>query len=124
MLAILIHSALDLTLSMRQYADIIDVRLGIGRHTQHVDPLGFETIFIIHYTGELLFLWAIAMVKGSILAFYWRIWKVSNLRIPVLVVGAAVITWLLASVGCFISRSHKLSSNIHRLLRQSSNVRL
>ena len=38
------------------------------------------------------------MIKWSILAFYWRIWKVSTLKIPILLVSAIVVAWLVASV--------------------------
>ena len=124
MVAVLVQSMPNLILFARHGANVVDVRLGVGRHIQVVDPSGFQTIFINHYAGEILFLWAIAMVKCSILAFYWRIWKVSTLKIPIFLVGAIVIVWLLASVGCFAFQLPPSTSDFSRLLPQSFNVHL
>ena len=43
-------------------------------------------------------MWGIAFVKGSILAFYWRIFKVSSIRKWIFIVVAAVVAWTIACV--------------------------
>ncbi|MCJ1369110.1 hypothetical protein MMC20_000318 [Loxospora ochrophaea] len=72
------------------------VRLGAGRHIQTVNPAVFETIEILFYSTEIVFPWAIGLVKCSVLAFYWRIFHVSSIRRPIFIVLAAVIAWVIA----------------------------
>lgn len=50
------------------------------------------------WTGELLYCLTIGLVKFSILAFYWRLFRVS-IRIAVYVLGAVTICWEIGVVG-------------------------
>jgi hypothetical protein len=38
------------------------------------------------------------MTKLSVLALYWRIFQVSKIRIPIIIVTFFVVAWLIASV--------------------------
>lgn len=40
----------------------------------------------------------IAFVKLSILAFYWRIFNIPSIKLPIKIVAVAVVCWLFARV--------------------------
>lgn len=47
------------------------------------------------YFAELFYAFSLAFSKFAILAFYWRIFKTSNIRIPILALAGTSITWLI-----------------------------
>lgn len=50
------------------------------------------------FWGQILYVWAIPVIKFSILAFYWRLFSVSA-RIPIWIAFFIVFAWLMALVG-------------------------
>lgn len=69
---------------------------GLGRHVEtfgpNVDELFAKGLFVaeITYTGVIVF------VKFSILALYWRIFNKTNIRLPIAILGTAVLMWGIA----------------------------
>ncbi|KAF7550532.1 hypothetical protein G7046_g7981 [Stylonectria norvegica] len=49
----------------------------------------------ILYFGELFYAFSLAFSKFSILAFYWRIFSTSNIRVPIQVLVGTSIVWLI-----------------------------
>lgn len=45
----------------------------------------------------------VALVKISVLAFYWRIFNHSSIRLPIWILTVIVISWLIARVDCLDS---------------------
>ena len=87
---------------------------------QHFEVLGMDfasTFGKNFWTGELLYCLTIGLVKFSILAFYWRLFKVS-IRIPVYVLRAVTICWEIGVVGdiFYPSISAWLTSAITKIL--------
>ena len=74
------------------------VHLGAGRHIQTVNPKVFERIEVLFFCSEITMPLAAGLAKCSILAFYWRIFHVTSIRRPILIVGAAVVAWAIAFV--------------------------
>ena len=63
----------------------------------------FERMDKLSYASEVVFPWAISLVKCSVLAFYWRLFHVGSIRKPILVVAAAIVAWAMASASLFSS---------------------
>ena len=50
------------------------------------------------FISEFAYTGVICSIKFSLLAFYWRIFKVTTIRIPIYVIGAVVTCWGIAVV--------------------------
>lgn len=57
------------------------------------------------YVGSILYPVCLTFSKLSLLALYWRIFRVSSGRIPVIVACAVNIAWMIAAVrsACFVT---------------------
>ena len=51
------------------------------------------------YVDQIVYLFAIAGIKFSIILFYRRIFSVPGTKIPLIIIGAVVMGWLIATVG-------------------------
>lgn len=60
------------------------------------DVLRESAIFL--FVIELLYASSLAFVKYSILAFYWRMFKTSNIKIPIIVLFVMSVIWLIIRV--------------------------
>ncbi|KAJ4195335.1 hypothetical protein NW759_016467 [Fusarium solani] len=56
------------------------------------------------FLTELLYAFSLTFSKLAILAFYWRMFKTSNIRIPILVLAGLAIIWL--AVRIFLTIFH------------------
>ena len=50
------------------------------------------------FTDSILYLLVIGLVKLSMLAFYWRLFR-DSIRIPCYILGALILCWQIAAVG-------------------------
>ncbi len=97
---------------------------GLGKHVwvapKDAGVVWAKGLFVseVSYTG------IICSIKFSLLAFYWRIFKQSKIRIPIYILGTVVSCWGIAVVSVFPTskRSHFNQVLISCLL-QSSNAR-
>ena len=55
------------------------------------------------FISEICYTGIICSIKFSLLAFYWRIFKQSKIRIPLYVIGTIVSCWGIAVVSVAIS---------------------
>ncbi|KAF2865698.1 hypothetical protein BDV95DRAFT_599405 [Massariosphaeria phaeospora] len=53
------------------------------------------------FAGQMLYTWGISMVKFSIVAFYWKLFRVTA-RVPILIVASICAIWLIAFTFVFI----------------------
>ena len=89
---------------------------GLGRHIWVSPPdagvVWAKGLFI----SEVSYTIIICSIKFSLLAFYWRIFKQSRIRIPIYVLGAIVSSWGIAVVGATPSCLYINGLNIHQIL--------
>jgi hypothetical protein len=72
------------------------IRSGIGLHIEAInrDPaLIYHDFFLSLWIGELFYTFALAPAKLAFLAFYWRIFAVSSIRLPIKILAIIVICW-------------------------------
>lgn len=50
------------------------------------------------FTEEILYIFVIGIVKLSMLAFYWRLFR-DSIRIPCYILGILILCWHIAVVG-------------------------
>ncbi|KAF7561794.1 hypothetical protein G7046_g2331 [Stylonectria norvegica] len=72
---------------------------GLGLHVEDVTSMTVEnaksTSKLFLYIGELIYASALFFGKTSILCFYWRMFRVTNIKLPIqLLLGASVI-WMI-----------------------------
>lgn len=74
---------------------IVWLHQGFGHHFE-ILPKDYLTTFGKNFfTGEILYFLTIGVVKCSILAFYWRLFRAS-IRVPCCILGAVTICWEIA----------------------------
>ena len=74
------------------------VNHGLGRHVWVGPPDANEAWAKGLFISEVSYTCVICSVKFSLLAFYWRLFKQSKIRIPIYVLGAVVTCWGIAVV--------------------------
>lgn len=86
------------------------IRYGLGRHIW-IAPQGALTVFLQGlFISELCYTGVLVFVKFSILALYWRIFRVRSMQISIYVVATLVTCWGVAVVRECLSnfqRSHQ-----------------
>ena len=71
---------------------------GLGRHTWSGPPDAAAAWAKGLFVSEVSYTCIICSVKFSLLAFYWRIFKQSKIRVPIYVLVAVVSAWGIAVV--------------------------
>lgn len=71
---------------------------GLGRPVEDITHLTLDEILtkarLLLYTAELLYAASLAFSKFAILSFYWRLFKTSRIRLPIQILAACSIIWL------------------------------
>ena len=76
------------------------MRPDLGRHVGIEVTLPELESFLKHlYAGALIYCWAIAFIKLTILSFYWKLFSITA-RIPIIVIAISVVGWLITFVSC------------------------
>lgn len=75
----------------------IGMRKSLGMHVLDVPIPDLIQFLKWVFIAQLLYVWGIAIIKFSILAFYWRLFSVAA-RIPIAVVCAIVFAWIMSLV--------------------------
>lgn len=73
------------------------VQSGLGRHLDDVDgDMGIllRNSLIHNMVAELTYAASLGFVKFSILAFYWRMFKTSPIKIPIILLFVLSAIWL------------------------------
>jgi hypothetical protein len=79
----------------------VGLDVGLGKHLQDIQmPQArvLETSRLILFHAELAYAFSLAWAKLAILAFYWRMFKTSSIRIPIQVLTACTLVWLVLRV--------------------------
>lgn len=77
------------------------LQIGLGLFLAEIDLPGPETLeksLLILWNLELFYAFSLASAKLAILAFYWRMFKLSNIKIPIKILAACTIIWLILRV--------------------------
>ena len=69
----------------------------LGHHIGEFDVPQIIQFLKFVFSGELLYVTAIGTIKGSLIAFYWRLFSIRG-RIPLLTVAGILVAWTIATV--------------------------
>lgn len=72
------------------------IRSGTGLHIEAINRdiiLVYHDFFLSLWIGELFYTFALAPAKLAFLAFYWRIFGVSSIRLPIKILATTVMCW-------------------------------
>lgn len=53
---------------------------------------------LILYVAELFYATALFCAKGSILSFYWRMFRVTNIKLPIQILACCSLIWIIIRV--------------------------
>lgn len=74
------------------------MRKSLGMHLATItDPAQIIDFLKMIFIGNILYVWGIATIKFSVLAFYWRLFSV-NARLVIYIVTFMAAAWLIALV--------------------------
>ena len=80
---------------------------GFGKHIEVAGLEGAVVYAKVLFTAEICYTLTITFVKYSILAFYWRLFNVSTIRLPIYILTAITTGWGIACVsGYSFSNQH------------------
>lgn len=76
-----------------------EIQHGLGKHIYILaNPARSATVMLqALFIAELCYTGAVICVKGSILALYWRLFKL-KVKVPAYIVGTMVLCWGIAVV--------------------------
>ncbi|CZR56241.1 uncharacterized protein PAC_06129 [Phialocephala subalpina] len=72
------------------------IKGGTGLHIEAINrdsTLVYHDFFLSLWIGEVFYTFALAPAKLAFLAFYWRIFGVSSIRLPIKILATTVICW-------------------------------
>jgi hypothetical protein len=82
--------------------EVEGISKGLGLHIRSIKHLTVaqagETTRLLLYIGELVYATALFFGKTSILCFYWRMFRVSNIKLPIQILLAASVIWIIIRV--------------------------
>jgi len=68
------------------------------------------------YAQEIIYYMVQSSLKCSILAFYWRLFRITIIRYPIVIVSAITAAWFVASVSSIARRKPVLHIHYQQLL--------
>ncbi|KAF2638689.1 hypothetical protein P280DRAFT_508923 [Massarina eburnea CBS 473.64] len=74
------------------------LQMGLGLFLSEIDMPPLHTLEqsrLILWVEELLYAFSIASAKLAILGFYWRMFKTSKIRMPIQILAACTVLWLI-----------------------------
>ncbi|KAF2806913.1 uncharacterized protein BDZ99DRAFT_422208 [Mytilinidion resinicola] len=87
---------------------------GMGRHVASFPPAEipgvYEKFFKGLFMGWIIYIAAICVVKFSVLAFYWRIFQYTSIRIPIWILTGITACWGLSTILVIIFQCTPISS--------------
>ena len=85
---------------------------GFGKHVEVAGAEGVKVSLEVLFFAEISYTITITFVKFSILAFYWRIFNVAPIRVPIYLLAAITGSWGIACV----SQLSKYFRNLQELM--------
>ncbi|KAH0551520.1 hypothetical protein GP486_007263, partial [Trichoglossum hirsutum] len=74
---------------------------GTGLHIETIDrdpAVVYHDFFLGLWIGELFYTFALTPAKLAFLAFYWRIFRVSSITLPIKITGVVIICWAIVRI--------------------------
>ncbi|KAF5539314.1 integral membrane protein pth11 [Fusarium napiforme] len=73
---------------------------GLGLHINDIHGRGTKAEILMHnslilYVAELFYATALFCAKGSILSFYWRMFRVTNIKLPIQILACSSLIWII-----------------------------
>jgi phosphatidylglycerophosphatase A len=89
------------------------VKNGTGLHIQAIDrdtTQIYHDFFLGLWIAELFYTLALTPAKLAFLAFYWRIFRISSIKLPIKIMAVTVMCWAIsrASISCSSPFSKRL----------------
>jgi hypothetical protein len=81
---------------------LLEVKCGVGLHIENINrdtTLIYHDFFLGLWIAELFYTFALTPAKLAFLAFYWRIFQISSIKRPIMIMVAAVVLWSIVRVG-------------------------
>jgi hypothetical protein len=85
----------------RELIIFVVTKNGIGLHIETVGrdlALAYHDFFLGLWIAELFYTFALTASKLTFLAFYWRIFRVSSITLPIKITGAVIVCWAIVRV--------------------------
>lgn len=76
---------------------------GLGLHINDIKSKKTKAEILMQnslllYVAELFYATALFCAKASILSFYWRMFRVTNIKLPIQILGASALIWIIIRV--------------------------
>ncbi|ETS85233.1 hypothetical protein PFICI_03258 [Pestalotiopsis fici W106-1] len=71
---------------------------GFGKHLENIDLTPEQSLFnslLFCYLAELFYAASLAFSQYAVLAFYWRMFRTSNIKVPIITLVASISIWLI-----------------------------
>ncbi|PNP61282.1 hypothetical protein FNYG_13968 [Fusarium nygamai] len=73
---------------------------GLGLHINDIHGRGTKADILMHnslilFVAELFYATALFCAKGSILSFYWRMFRVTNIKLPIQILACCSLIWII-----------------------------
>ncbi|KAJ5971296.1 uncharacterized protein N7479_001214 [Penicillium vulpinum] len=72
---------------------ILWVNRGVGTHIYPLGLTGVSHFYINLFVCEILYTLSLCFTKYSILLFFWRIFNLTNIRIPIYIIASLITGW-------------------------------
>jgi len=99
---------------------------GIGLHIDNINrdkTLIYHDVFLGLWLGELFYTFALAPAKLAFLAFYWRIFRISSIKLPIKIMVAVIMLWSVVRA-CIPCSSPSMNVWANRLADYSDDMSL
>lgn len=109
----------------------IGIKEGLGLHIHDVHngktiPEILMKNALILYVAELFYATALFCAKASILSFYWRMFRVTNIKLPIQILAGSALIWIIIRVSIPIHKPRqgltKLDLYGHLALRARRSI--
>lgn len=77
------------------------VPYGFGKHLENIELSPEKSLtnsLLFCYLAELFYAASLALSQFAVLAFYWRMFRTSGIKVPILTLLAATTIWLILRV--------------------------
>jgi hypothetical protein len=74
---------------------------GFGKHLENIALTPEQSLFnslLFCYLAELFYAASLAFSQYAVLAFYWRMFRTSNIKVPIITLLVAITIWLILRV--------------------------
>jgi hypothetical protein len=92
---------------------------GLGLHINDIKSKKTKAEILMQnslllYVAELFYATALFCAKASILSFYWRMFRVTNIKLPIQILGASALIWIIIRVSITPSNESDHCPNSNR----------